>query len=229
MAENGLALHEILLSIADSVNEAQMQLKNMPPYDAFGRPNAIYQLPYLDFTLEVISEVETATENPASGSSPKVIDTKVSKKIGVASLQKLRFSMPTNNTQKSTTASNKITSTISGRFVAVLPNEGLPQIIISATAIKKSNLVYDIVVHLTFATGERVAGKNVEINFDEQGSLELNNNIPLKAAPKFNSSKEGVTDNMGDFKTNVTIDNEDRIKTIVFIANSASIFTSVAL
>lgn len=229
MAENGLALHEILLSIADSVNEAQMQLKNMPPYDAFGRPNAIYQLPYLDFTLEVISEVETTAENQAKSKLPNTPVSGVKSKIAASSLQKLRFSMPVSNTQKSTTESNKITSTISGRFVAVLPNEGLPQIIISATAIKKSITEYEIVVHLTFATGENVAGKNVEINFDEQGSLELNNNIPLKTAPKFNSSKEGATDNKGDFKTNVTIDKDDRLKTIVFIANSASIFTSVAL
>ena len=40
------------------------------------------------------------------------------------------------------------------------------------------------------------------------------NNILLKMAPKFNSSKEGVTDNMGDFKTNVTIDKDDRFSTV---------------
>jgi len=30
---NAIALHEILLSIADGLNEAQHQLRSMPPYD----------------------------------------------------------------------------------------------------------------------------------------------------------------------------------------------------
>ena len=58
-AYNSLALHEIVLSIADSLNEAQQQLRSMPPYDEYGRPNTLYQLPYLDFNLEVISQFES--------------------------------------------------------------------------------------------------------------------------------------------------------------------------
>ena len=68
--KNALALHEILLSIADSLNVAQHELRSMPPYDEYGRPNTMYQLPYLDFSLEVNSEMtnETESENKTKNS-----------------------------------------------------------------------------------------------------------------------------------------------------------------
>ncbi|MGD1847500.1 MAG: hypothetical protein ACFB10_19095 [Salibacteraceae bacterium] len=58
---NSFALQEILLGISDSLNEAQEALRDVAPYDAYGRPNTTYQLPYLDFDLKVTSEFETQT------------------------------------------------------------------------------------------------------------------------------------------------------------------------
>ena len=245
MQDNGLALQDILLSIADSVNEAQMQLKNMPPYDAFGRPNAIYQLPYLDFNLEVISEVRMATGDKQEKDSRSARLTKKTES------QKLFFLMPSSDKAKSTinnSSSQKVTSTISGRFVAVMPNEGLPQEIISANAtllpqdkinktlpqennnktlLQENN--YKIEVSISYATGERVVGKRVEVNFDEQASLDFNNGIAFTEKPVFKGSKDGFTDKNGKFEIEVQIAEEDRTKTVVFVANSANIFTSLSI
>jgi hypothetical protein len=61
-----LELNEILLSIADSLSQAQQQLNDMPSYDIYGRPTTIYQLPYLDFNIALAasydSEETTDTE-----------------------------------------------------------------------------------------------------------------------------------------------------------------------
>ena len=64
------ALQDILLGVADSLNEAQQALRDVEPYDSFGRPNTVYQLPYLDFSLKVTSEFETS-ETTQSDQTPK--------------------------------------------------------------------------------------------------------------------------------------------------------------
>jgi hypothetical protein len=108
-----MGLHDILLSMADSLNQTQQQLKNVAPYDSFGRPNTMYQLPYMDFNLELASEFSTATTS--TGAMP----TGGSRKI-------LFGTIPVRGS--STNASQKIVSTLSGRFVATPPNESLSQI-----------------------------------------------------------------------------------------------------
>jgi hypothetical protein len=69
---NTLALQEILLGIADGLTDAQHQLRTMAPYDEYGRPNTLYQVPYLDFQLQVTSEFETTTDPVTSEIKSKV-------------------------------------------------------------------------------------------------------------------------------------------------------------
>ena len=237
-SNNSLALHEILLSIADSLNVAQHQLRSMTPYDEYGRLNTLYQLPYLDFSLEVISEavseIETTTEPNKAISNPEFIRTtafRTKNKITKQSRQALAYRLPAPSQNKTTnnSASNKITSTISGRFVAVMPNEGVPQVFIVMDTEKVSTTEYKLKVKLTYATNEPVVGQKVEINFDEATSLTLNDTATTITPPLFSPSKEGFTKGDGVYETSITIESSDVNKTIIFVANSGTIFTSVAI
>lgn len=250
--QNALSLHEILLSLADSLNKAQNQLRSMPPYDEYGRPNTIYQLPYLDFNLEVVSEFGAAEaaavaipelpggpilgppdsrENPGGGS--KVSSSVIGRPI--------RF-VPLTPSDYSKAGTSKITSVISGRFVAVLPNEGLQQVFVSTTATlvepdpaepPVDYVTYRIVVRLQNATGATVENQRVEVNFDEQTTLSINGE-ELGDAPVFTSPKDGFTgtgENSGLFAVTVQLGGTDYEgdKTFIFTANSGNIFSSVAI
>ena len=237
-SNNSLALHEILLSIADSLNVAQHQLRAMPPYDEYGRPNTLYQLPYLDFSLEVISEAISETETTTSANNTitnpaitRLAASGIRNEMMLQNHQALAYRLPTpsQNRTTNTSNSNKITSTISGRFVAVMPNEGVPQVFIVMDAEKISVTKYKLKVKLTYATNEPVIGQKVEINFDEANSLALNDTSTSIIAPLFEPSKEGFTEGDGTYETDVKIALSDVNKTIIFVANSGTLFTSVAI
>lgn len=244
-SKNALALHEILLSIADSLNVAQQELRSMPPYDEYGRPNTLYQLPYLDYSLEVNSEVtsETESENQTGDSETNSSEDNRLKLIRrnqifkpKRQLMAFKFATPSDNKSENNSTSNKITSTISGRFVAVLPNEGVPQIFIEMIAEKESNIKYNLKVKLTYATNEPVVENKVEINFDEATTLAINESESdeddlgeLTETPIFFPTREGFTNNQGVYETSVQINSNDTDKTIIFVANSGTIQTSVAI
>jgi hypothetical protein len=213
---NSLALHEIVLSIADSLNEAQETLRSMPPYDEYGRPNTLYQLPYLDFNLEVISQFET-TET-SGGSLPA---------------RAIRFT-PFRSAETTTKNQGIITSNISGRFVAVMPNEGLPQVFLECTAELEAVLPefteYKLTVRAVNAVNEAIVGKRVEVNFNTFSSLDFNSGTSVHD-PVFMSAKDGYTGENGRFEVIVRLDNEDydSNKTFIFTANSGAQFSSIAI
>lgn len=217
---NALALHEILLSISDSLNEAQHQLRNMPPYDEYGRPNTLYHLPYLDFSLEVISEgvQDTGVQNVS----------KLPAFLPAVYKRQLLYTIVEPGKEAVSKSKNKITSTISGRFVAVLPNDGMPQLFIGLSSSHLGNNKFRIKVMLQQAAGEPVAGQKIEVNFDRQSSEALNKQN-LSNLPVFLGSKEGVTKNNGVFETDVDLNVNGYLKTFVFVANSGTIFTSIAI
>lgn len=227
-AYNSLALHEIILSIADSLNEAQQQLRSMPPYDEYGRPNTLYQLPYLDFNLEVISQFESTQTSDTTGVIPGRTTSQ-----SVSSPNVIRFT-PFRSTE--TTAKNlgSITSNISGRFVAVMPNEGLPQIFLNCSAElanpDPNNVEYRLIIKAINATNEPVIGQRIEVNFDEPTSLGLNSDQAV-TAPVFSGAKDGYTDSNGQFSVLVRINTTDydTDKTFVFVVNSGTHFSSIAI
>lgn len=240
-AYNSLALHEILLSIADSLNEAQTHLRNMPPYDEYGRPNTLYQLPYLDFNLEVISQFESVeTSTPNSNTSKALIPS--TDKLAYASketfaqttaVNAIRF-LPYRSTETVTKESGSITSTISGRFVAIMPNEGLPQIALSCTAALLEAGTLSVDYRLTVAVirpgNEPVVGQRIELNFDELTSSELNQQATI-SPPIFLSDKDGYSNASGIFTVDVrlNLNDYDNGNTYVFVTNSANQFSSVAI
>jgi len=230
---NSLALHEIILSIADSLNEAQEHLRSIPPYDEYGRPNTLYQLPYLDFNLEVISQFESTSTGGGVTAPvpPRGTELSVPPQVSPAGL--IRFS-PFRSTETTTKNQGIITSTISGRFVAVMPNEGLSQIFLNCSAeitdTDPDFVEYRLVVRVVNATNESVAGQRIEINFDELTSLGFNSDEPV-TAPIFTGSKDGYTDSGGKFSVYVRMDitDYDTDKTLVFVANSGTQFSSIAI
>lgn len=227
---NALALHEILLSISDSLNKAQVQLRSMPAYDEYGRPNTIYHVPYLDFNLEVISEFSTPETSEANTRSTQLAQ--------FSAGNYLKF-VPFAATDYSRISKNKITSVISGRFVAVLPNDGLQQTFISVltrqTETKSVNAVaFEIIVKLQNAAGDPIDGQRVEINFDKINSLNINLGKSLTTDPVFISAKEGVTGSAnvsGQFSTTVEINKTDyeNGRTFIFVANSGNLFSSAGI
>lgn len=214
---NSLALHEIVLSIADSLNEAQETLRGVSPYDEYGRPNTLYQLPYLDFNLEVISQFETSQTGGSSTGGNGI-----------------RF-IPFRSTETTTKNQGIITSNISGRFVAVMPNEGLPQIALSCITkfIETNNeyAIYSIAVKAVQPNNEFVIGQRIEINFDEATSLEMNAKIPV-TAPIFIGAKDGYTrpdDGNVYLQVKLKISDYNAGRTFVFKANSGTQFMSIAI
>ncbi|MNV15576.1 hypothetical protein D3C71_1063060 [compost metagenome] len=225
---NSLALHEIVLSIADSLNEAQDQLRSMPPYDEYGRPNTLYQLPYLDFNLEVISQFESTQ---TSGSLPPAL--RGGSLSQISPVGALRF-VPFRSTETTSKNLGSITSNISGRFVAVMPNEGLTQFSLTGIGeIGGSDSTYTY-LKLTFkvlqANNEPVAGQRIEVNFDKDTSLGFNSNQPV-TAPVFLSDKDGYTPSNGIFYVKCRVDTVDFYngKTFVFVANSGTQFSSISI
>lgn len=142
------SLAELLVAIADGVREAQEALSQMPVLDAFGRPMPTYHLPYLDFHLRVDMET-TETESGA----------------------RLLRILPTGNKQKTT--SQEISSSLSGRFVAIPPGEGLPVPVLRLSNTRLSARSHSIQVQLTNSAGEPMVGVPVELNLNAAASVQL--------------------------------------------------------
>lgn len=230
---NSLALHEIVLSIADSLNEAQEQLRSMPPYDEYGRPNTLYQLPYLDFNLEVISQFE-ATETSGGTTNPGGSAIRTGGISTSPALNAIRF-VPFRSTETTSKNLGSITSTISGRFVAVMPNEGLPQVLLKGSSkpygTDSQYATFLISIQAVQPTNDFVPGQRIELNFDETTSLELNSGVNLKT-PIFLDPKDGYTSKGdGTFLVKVKLDltEYNAGRTFVFVANSGTQFTSIAI
>lgn len=226
---NSLALHEIVLSIADSLNEAQDQLRSMPPYDEYGRPNTLYQIPHLDFNLEVISQFESAQ---TSSPSPPILRGGTLSQMA-APTGALRF-IPFRSTETTSKNLGTITSNISGRFVAVMPNEGLPQYSLTGAGDvggSDSTFTYlRVTFKLLHANNEPVVGQRVEINFDKDTSFSLNSGQAV-GNPVFSSDKEGYTNIYGIFEAKCKVNTSDFYngKTFVFVANSGTQFSSISI
>ena len=190
---NTVALQEILLGLAEGLNDAQQKLRTMAPYDEYGRPNTLYQVPYMDFTLQVTTEFQTVTSGGSSASTAKVMFSPAPKTAGTTT----------------TTSNTEIFSSISGRFVAVLPNDGLPQTIIqvvSKTPAPSSGFL-DIVleVYLSNVAGEKMVNSLVEFNYDADGSAPFNTAMtPPYTLPTFTAS-EAFTDVNGLCTTTVRV------------------------
>ena len=189
------SLEALLVSIASGVRDAQDALSEAPPLDAFGRPMPTYHLPYLDFEVKV----EAETVKTAGGA--------VFLRVG-------SFGADKGN------SSQEISSTISGRLVAVPAGEGLPTPILTMTSLRLSSRRHRIVVTAMNSAGEILAGQGIELNINMVASRELSE----AQGADLNSARSGtglddvilVTDEAGSAETILNIDSSLSAK-IVFV------------
>jgi hypothetical protein len=173
-------IEDILVSLAQGIRDAQDRLNQLEPFDEYGRPRPQYYLPHLDFTLK-INAVETKTTDtgpvvPATSSAIGFAQEKrVSSVLGFAMVRQAPINFALANPSKSSsTTTNEVYSTISGRFVAVPPNEGMPQIALTVTSTKDASGKQTVRVASSYAAGGPVRGATVEFNADPVSTAALN-------------------------------------------------------
>jgi hypothetical protein len=133
-------LESVIVGMAESLREAQEELSEAAPLDAYGRPIPSYRIPHLDFEVGF----KLVTDSKGSGG------------------MRLLFGPTTDRTRD-------VTSTISGRFVAVPPGEGLPLPVLTLT-VEGSGNRRDVVVTAATSAGELLAGAEIELNVDKTAS-----------------------------------------------------------
>jgi hypothetical protein len=136
-------LESVIVGMAESLREAQEELSDAAPLDAYGRPIPQYRIPHLDFEVGF----KLVTDSKASGG------------------MRLLFGQTTDKTRD-------VTSTISGRFVAVPPGEGLPLPVLTV-AIEGSGNRREVVITAATSAGELLAGAEIELNLDKAASAEF--------------------------------------------------------
>lgn len=225
-----ITLKEILLGISESLNEAQHQLRNAAPYDEYGRPNTLYTLPYLDFTLQVETELETSSTTDGTYDQSTGYGKYAMAEMPYSPAPMMTY-RPVSKTSSST-ESDKITSSISGRFVAIAPNEGLPQLIIEAIP-KQTNTsnIYDIEVAVFNSAGEKIPGALVEFNYNRDKTILLNTNSVLNHNTNFVKQGEVITDVNGIAVNTIQIDTTDynAKNTIQIDINVGTVFTKISI
>lgn len=147
MSDNGRfiadTLESVIVGMAESLREAQEALSEAPPLDGYGRPLPQYRIPHLDF--EVAFKLVTST------------------KTGLG--MQVRFGQTTDST-------HDVTSTISGRFVAVPPGDGLPLPMLTL-AVEGSGNTRDVTVTASTSAGETLVGARIELNLEKTASTEF--------------------------------------------------------
>ncbi|MGG8497432.1 hypothetical protein ACQY1Q_13545 [Tenacibaculum sp. TC6] len=229
---NALTLKQILLGISDSLNEAQNHLRNVKPYDEFGRPNTLYTLPYLDFNLQVEAEFEKETTSEPQKSNMLADSQSLPYQSYKKGYEKTIAFKPVTNSTTNTKETNKITSTISGRFVAIVPNEGLPQLIINAVPKKTATIhIYDIDVEVINAAGEKISDALVEFNYNQEKTEKLNPNTTLNHGTSFLNVSEIRTDANGKASAQVKVDAVDIANGHILIldVNIGNVLTKISI
>lgn len=191
------SLEALLVSIADGVRDAQDVLSSAPPVDTFGRAMPSYHLPYLDFEMKVDAE----TVNSPGGSIFLRINPKGA----------------TGDTTR------EISSSISGRLMAVPPGEGLPSPVLAISSLRLSARRHKIVVTAINTAGEILAGQSVELNINMEASRELS----VVEGVELVSQRAGttladvipVTNTEGEAETTFTIDSSLPSK-VVFVVTA---------
>jgi hypothetical protein len=207
-------IEDILVALAQGIRDAQDRLNMLEPFDEYGRPRPQYYLPQLDFTLK-INAIETSSTQTAPGAAQRMM---MAPAEGVARGQlsftavrapALQFAVARPSTSSSTTSTNEVYSTISGRFVAVPPSDGMPQIglTIAAAPHPDGPAKRLITVRAAYASGAPVAGATVEFNVDPGATAALNGLTPPLAINQLAlfDSGSAVTDDAGGADAAITL------------------------
>ena len=202
-------IEDILVSLAQGIRDAQERLNQLEPFDEYGRPKAQYYLPHLDFTLKInaveTKTTETGAVTPAASSAGGFVPAKRVASFAMVRETPIKFALA-NPSRSSTSTTNEVYSTISGRFVAVPPNEGMPQIALAVTSTKDPSGTgkQTIRVASTYAAGGPVRGATVEFNAD-----------PVSTAALNELSNPVALDNTSIFQNGAVVTDESGVATTV--------------
>lgn len=180
------SIEDILLAMAEGLADAQDRLNLLDPFDAYGRPRPQYHVPYLDFDLKVYAQTRSETavpetsrlENNQLTSTDRLASQFTS---GFAQRQPaLELMMARPAQSGSNSAVNEITSSISGRFVSIPPNDGMPQIRLGVSVLGGGQPGhFNIKVEAAYADSRPIENARIEFNINENDTLLENNETSL--------------------------------------------------
>ncbi|MCP4665445.1 MAG: hypothetical protein GY849_03685 [Deltaproteobacteria bacterium] len=153
------AIEDYLLSLADSLQQAQRQLSLMKLPAQPGQPSITYQIPKLDFEFKMSMEMSKSTQKGEDGKEPAMA---------------LRARPAGQQDSSSQSTSVEAASTIRGSFVAVPSEGGKPPPVITVSLKRISARLQGINVHIRTAVNEDLAGIDVHFNVDRDLSSKLN-------------------------------------------------------
>jgi hypothetical protein len=173
------SIEEVLLALASGVAEAQEKLNRLEPFDAYGRPRPQYHLPYLDFSLKV--SIQSLTSTTSGNSAARTLGNPEGTQLLSAPAPRIALSLvPASSASK---VNSEIVSTLSGRFVSVPPNDGMPQVALSMGLKKLAKSRFQISVLAVRSDGKPVVGGQVEFNIDAAMTESVNPTLAGKDMP----------------------------------------------
>lgn len=203
-------IEDILLGMADGLADAQERLNLLDPFDAYGRPRPQYHVPYLDFDLKVYMQTR-------QDGLPDISNQKISRDAQKensllrphralrrrAPALEIMMAKPNSSSSTGANSTSEITSTISGRFVSIPPNDGMPQVNLAVQAIPEAKPGdYKIKVEAKYADGKVISGGRVELNVNEPETKSENAITSLGfSSTEFFGTGELLTDENGKVET----------------------------
>lgn len=149
------SIEELLVSLAEGVRDAQRALSDRSAAEGTGRAPQQYHLPYLDFEFRV--DMETASTT--AGGRP---------------ILRVR-------SRPSTSEASSVSSSISGRLIAVPPTDGVPLPIVDfvTTRLTSGGRKWTVDITARNSAGEVLAGQPIELNLNLQATRRLSGNPAL--------------------------------------------------
>lgn len=211
-------LDDYLLSLADGIVLAQSQLSEL---GASGMPGRQFQyyLPKVDFELRMHVRV---TEDEGLGA--RYAGTSRSSARARHVVFQPAATDPQSGGGSVTNATTDVLSVISGSFIAVPANEGLPAVVLSAEVTRESATEYTIEVTARNAAGEPNVGLRVEFNLDRDETEEMNPSLGASALASGTALNNGVvtTDSSGVAANTLTLDASQPVGSLLVIVLDAA-------
>ncbi|MEM9547662.1 MAG: hypothetical protein AAGA77_16900 [Bacteroidota bacterium] len=198
-----LSLKDIILGLSESLNQAQDVINNSVVGNEGGIPGIQYTIPELNFSIEV----EANFNSPVSQTSANLKN--ISNATEFQPNKKSALSMiafkplPAARVISTPNTTNRLTSNISGKFIATMPNAGLPKIEIIPSITSLTNTQFEVSVLIVNSVGEVIENQEVEFNYNALLTKNLNG-IENIAAPTLVANVL-KTDSEGKVKNTVTV------------------------
>ena len=165
-------IEQTLVSLAEGIADAQDRLNQLEPFDDFGRPRTQYHLPYLDFSLKVHARTVTQNGGPSAVDNPLATRITTQPERTQIARNNMRMSLMMPQASGSTSNTQEIVSTLSGRFVSVPPNNGMPQFSLFTKLTSQSGTAKTTIeVEARYADGNPVSSARLEFNINEADTL----------------------------------------------------------